>query len=102
MSRKQSNKDQNFAVLLLDVDRFKLVNDSLGSASGDQLLLQIAQRVQTCMREGDILSRVAGDEFAVLLDDVSGEQEACSVATRIQQALAISFNLFGQEVYITM
>ena len=102
MSRKQSNKDQNFAVLLLDVDRFKLVNDSLGSASGDQLLLQIAQRVQTCMRQGDILSRVAGDEFAVLLDDVSGEQEACSVATRIQQALAISFNLFGQEIYITM
>ena len=102
MSRKQSNKDQNFAVLLLDVDRFKLVNDSLGSASGDQLLLQIAQRVQTCMRQGDILSRVAGDEFAVLLDDVRGEQEACSVATRIQQALAISFNLFGQEIYITM
>jgi PAS domain S-box/diguanylate cyclase (GGDEF) domain len=102
MSRKQSNKDQNFAVLLLDVDRFKLVNDSLGSASGDQLLLQIAHRVQTCMRQGDILSRVAGDEFAVLLDDVTGEQEACSVATRIQQALAISFNLFGQEVYITM
>src|SRR4030095_461633 len=67
MSRKQSNKDQNFAVLLLDVDRFKLVNDSLGSSSGDQLLLQIAQRVQTCMRQGDVLSRVAGDEFAVLL-----------------------------------
>jgi diguanylate cyclase (GGDEF)-like protein/PAS domain S-box-containing protein len=102
MSRKQSNKDQNFAVLLLDVDRFKLVNDSLGNSSGDQLLLQIAQRVQTCMRQGDVLSRVAGDEFAVLLNDVSGEQEACSVATRIQQALAISFNLFGQEVYITM
>lgn len=102
VSRKQSNRDQAFAVLLLNVDRFKLVNDSLGNHSGDQLLLQIAQRVQTCMRHGDILSRVAGDEFAVLLDDVSGEEEACSVATRIQQALAISFNLFGQEVYITM
>src|SRR4030095_3568625 len=62
----------------------------------------IAQRVQTCMRQGDVLSRVAGDELAVLLDDVSGEEEACAVATRIQQALAISFNLFGQEVYITM
>src|SRR5262245_66052036 len=54
------------------------------------------------MSPGDVLSRVAGDEFAVLLDDVSGEEEACSVATRIQQALAISFNLFGQEIYITM
>jgi diguanylate cyclase (GGDEF)-like protein len=102
VTQKQSNKDQNFAVLLLNVDRFKLVNDSLGNPSGDQLLIQIAQRLQTCMRQGDVLSRVAGDEFAILLDDVSGEEEACSVATRIQQALAISFNLFGQEVYVTL
>ena len=54
------------------------------------------------MCQGDVLGRVGGDEFAVLLDDVTGEEEACSVATRIQQALAISFNLFGQEVYTTM
>jgi diguanylate cyclase (GGDEF)-like protein len=87
---------------MLDVDRFKLVNDSLGSASADQLLIQIAQRVKTCMRQNDILARVGGDEFAVLLDDVSGEDEASSVATRIQQALAISFNLLGQEVYTTL
>jgi len=88
--------------LLLDVDRFKLVNDSLGNASADQLLIQIAQRVKTCMRQGDVLARVGGDEFAVLLDDVSGEEEASSVATRIQQALSISFNLLGQEVYTTL
>ncbi len=99
VARKQSKR---CAVLLLDVDRFKLVNDSLGNASADQLLLQIAQRVKTCMRQGDVLARVGGDEFAVLLDDVSGEEEASSVATRIQQALAISFNLLGQEVYTTM
>jgi diguanylate cyclase (GGDEF)-like protein/PAS domain S-box-containing protein len=97
-----SNKDRQCAVLLLDVDRFKLVNDSLGNASADQLLIQIAQRVKTCMRQGDVLARVGGDEFAVLLDDVSGEEEASSVATRIQQALSISFNLLGQEVYTTM
>ncbi|HZJ44172.1 MAG TPA: diguanylate cyclase [Pyrinomonadaceae bacterium] len=102
VARKTSNKAQNFAVLLLDVDRFKLVNDSLGNSSGDQLLMQIAHRVSTCMRQGDVLGRVGGDEFAVLLDDVTSEAEACSVATRIQQALAISFNLFGQEVYTTM
>ncbi len=102
VARKQTNKEQRCAVLLLDVDRFKLVNDSLGSNSADQLLLQIAQRVKTCMRQGDVLARVGGDEFAVLLDDVSGEEEASSVATRIQQALAISFNLMGQEVYTTL
>ena len=101
-ARKQTNKDRQCAVLLLDVDRFKLVNDSLGNASADQLLLQISQRVKTCMRQGDVLARVGGDEFAVLLDDVSGEEEASSVATRIQQALAISFNLHGEEVYTTL
>ncbi|HEX6715625.1 MAG TPA: diguanylate cyclase [Pyrinomonadaceae bacterium] len=98
----RTSKDRQCAVLLLDVDRFKLVNDSLGNASADQLLIQIAQRVKTCMRQGDVLARVGGDEFAVLLDDVSGEDEASSVATRIQQALAISFNLLGQEVYSTL
>lgn len=101
-ARKQANKDCQYAVLLLDVDRFKIVNDSLGNASGDQLLVQIAHRVRTCLRQNDVLGRVGGDEFAVLLDDVTGEEEACSVATRIQQALAISFNLLGQEAYTTM
>ena len=102
VARKDKNKERQCAVLLLDVDRFKLVNDSLGNASADQLLIQIAHRVKTCMRQGDVLARVGGDEFAVLLDDVSGEEEAASVATRIQQALAISFNLLGQEVYTTL
>ncbi|HEU5459314.1 MAG TPA: diguanylate cyclase, partial [Pyrinomonadaceae bacterium] len=100
VSRKQANRQ--CAVLLFDVDRFKLVNDSLGNASADQLLIQIAQRVKTCMRQGDVLARVGGDEFAILLDDVSGEEEASSVAVRIQQSLAISFNLLGQEVYTTL
>ncbi|HEX6730338.1 MAG TPA: diguanylate cyclase [Pyrinomonadaceae bacterium] len=100
--RPSTHEDQQFAVLFLDVDRFQLVNDSLGNHSGDQLLSQIAQRIKGCMRQGDILGRVGGDEFAVLLDDVTGEEEACSVAGRIQQALAISFNLLGQEVYTTM
>ena len=102
VARKPATKEAQCAVLMLDVDRFKLVNDSLGSASADQLLIQIAHRVKTCMRQNDVLARVGGDEFAVLLDNVSGEEEASSVATRIQQALSISFNLLGHEVYTTM
>ena len=99
---RHSNTDRGYAVLLLDVDCFKLVNDSLGNEATDQLLIQIAQRVKTCLRQDDVLARVAEDEFAVLLDDVSGDGEASAVAARIQQALAISFNLLGQEVYTTM
>jgi diguanylate cyclase (GGDEF)-like protein/PAS domain S-box-containing protein len=99
---RQTSTDRRCAVLLLDVDCLKLVNDSFGNASADQLLIQIAQRVKTCLRQDDVLARVGDDEFAVLLDDVSGEHEASAVAARIQQALAISFNLLGQEVYTTM
>jgi diguanylate cyclase (GGDEF)-like protein/PAS domain S-box-containing protein len=100
VSRNQTNNQ--CAVLLLDVDRFKLVKESLGSAGAEQLLKQIAHRIKTCMRQGDVLARVGEDEFAVLLDDVCGEADASTVATRIQQSLSISFNLPGQEVYTTM
>ena len=101
VARQQLSDDRRCAVLRLNVDCLKLVNDSIGTASADQLLIQIAQRVKTCLRQEDVLARVSEDEFAVLLDYVSGEEEASSVAARIQQALAISFNLLGQEVYTT-
>ncbi len=98
----QHDKGQQFAVLFLDVDRFKLVNDSLGTPCGDQLLSQIAHRIKAHLRQGDIVGRVGGDEFAVLLNEVAGEEETCLSAARIQQELAISFNLLGEEVFATI
>ncbi|MDQ3666908.1 MAG: diguanylate cyclase [Acidobacteriota bacterium] len=102
VAQTQHNKEQQFAVLFLDVDRFKLVNDSLGTLCGDQLLSQIAHRIRAGLREGDIVGRVGGDEFAILLNHVAGEEEACLGAARIQQELAISFNLLGEEAYATV
>lgn len=72
-----------FAVLFVDLDRFKVVNDSLGHAVGDQLLIATAQRLQQCMRPGDTVSRLGGDEFAILLNEVNDASDAIRVAERI-------------------
>ena len=76
--------DALFAVLFMDIDRFKVVNDSLGHAVGDQLLVSIARRLQLCLRPEDTISRMGGDEFAVLLHEVSSESDAIRVAERFQ------------------
>jgi diguanylate cyclase (GGDEF)-like protein len=102
VARMQHTKEQPFAVLFLDVDRLKLVIAGLGTSSGDALLRQIANRIKAGLRQGDIVGRVGGDEFVVLLNNVAGEDEACLAATRIQQKLAISFNLLGEEIYTAM
>ncbi len=84
-------------VLFLDLDRFKLVNDSLGHLVGDQLLVAVAERLRGCLREGDICARLGGDEFAVLLD---GRSDAEVVAARIVTALEARFEVDGHEVFI--
>ena len=76
--------DNRFAVLFLDIDRFKVVNDSLGHAVGDQLLITTARRLQLCMRPEDTVSRLSGDEFAILLNEVKDVSDAIRVAERIQ------------------
>ena len=91
-----------FAVLFLDVDRFKLVNDSLGHLSGDQLLVGISRRLEESLRPSDAVARLGGDEYAIILDGVSDPREATVVADRIQKALRIPFDLGGQEVYSTV
>jgi diguanylate cyclase (GGDEF)-like protein len=84
-------------VLFLDLDRFKLVNDSLGHLVGDQLLIAVAERLRGCLREGDRCARLGGDEFAVLLD---GRSDAETVAERIVRALERRFEIDGHEVFV--
>ena len=88
------------AVLFLDLDDFKKVNDSLGHAVGDELLVATASRLTTCVRPGDTIARLGGDEFAVLLEDVDGMTDVVAVAERISTALSTSFQLGGRDVFI--
>ncbi|WP_353259942.1 EAL domain-containing response regulator [Prochlorothrix hollandica] len=88
-----------FTVLLLDCDRFRIINDSLGHAKGDQLLVAMARRLESCLRPGHTLCRLGGDEFVILLQDVSSEAGAIQVAQGIQQDLALSFQLGQDEIF---
>ncbi|MGE5243758.1 MAG: putative bifunctional diguanylate cyclase/phosphodiesterase [Betaproteobacteria bacterium] len=88
-----------FAVLYLDLDRFKVVNDSLGHLVGDELLVKVSRRLETCLRSGDVLARLGGDEFAILLDRLGDEQQANAIAFRIQEALSAPFSIDSREVF---
>ena len=88
------------AVLFLDLDNFKYVNDSLGHETGDELLVEAAQRIVRSLRAGDTAARFGGDEFVVLLEDVAGAEDAVRSAERINEGLGEPFVLVGQEVSI--
>ncbi|MEG4084213.1 EAL domain-containing protein [Microcoleus sp. POL10_C6] len=94
-------KDYLFAVLFLDLDRFKVVNDSLGHAIGDQLLVSIARRLEACLRVGDTVARLGGDEFVLLLEDIEGINEATTIVNRLQKKITSPILLDGHEVFIT-
>lgn len=88
-----------FAVLFLDIDSFKVVNDSLGHTVGDDLLIAIARRLEDYLRPSDTLARLGGDEFTILLEEISDRQEALTIADRIHSALRTSFHIQGYDVF---
>ena len=91
-----------FAVLYLDLDRFKAINDSLGHQAGDELLTATARRLERCLRPGDTLARLGGDEFTVLLEDLRSEADATGVAERIHQEVAAPLQIRGGEVFTSV
>jgi diguanylate cyclase (GGDEF)-like protein/PAS domain S-box-containing protein len=93
--------DQMQAVLLLNLDRFKTINDSLGYTAGDRLLQSVAQRLTSCVRESDTVARFGGDEFAVLLTQIPRTQDAANVARAIKQALDQAFLFEDQEIFVS-
>jgi len=99
IERARRDTDYHGAVLFLDLDRFKLINESLGHASGDQLLVAIARRLQALLRPRDLAARFGGDEFAVLLDDITGVGDATRIAQRIQEELAFPFRIQEHEIF---
>jgi diguanylate cyclase (GGDEF)-like protein len=101
IERAKRHEDYQFAVLFLDLDRFKNINDSLGHSIGDQLLMAIARRLENCARDADMVARLGGDEFAILLDGINGAEDATTMAKRVQEKLNSAFNLSGHEVFTT-
>jgi diguanylate cyclase (GGDEF)-like protein/PAS domain S-box-containing protein len=97
---RRHHPDRCAAVLFLDLDRFKVVNDSLGHHIGDELLKAVAERLLATLRPNDSVARLSGDEFTLLLDDVCDAREATMIADRVLQSLKIPFELEGRELFV--
>ncbi len=91
---------KNFALILMDLDRFKFINDILGHIIGDKVLHEAGQRLRASVKKGDFVGRLGGDEFVVLLESIGTEEEVLLIAQRIQEAFRTPFNLDGHEIYV--
>jgi len=101
IQRSRRSGGRLFAALFLDLDRFKIINDSLGHMVGDQLLVGLARRLEACLRPGDTVARLGGDEFVILLEELVGSDDVIEVARRVQEAVSQPFQIGGHEVFTT-
>ena len=102
LERKKRYTDHSFAVLFLDLDRFKVINDSLGHMIGDQLLIMLAQRLKKHIRSIDTIARFGGDEFAVLMEDTGEISEVYDIVGRFHGEMRSPFLIFGREIFTTI
>jgi diguanylate cyclase (GGDEF)-like protein/PAS domain S-box-containing protein len=101
LQRCEREPDYGFAVMFLDCDHFKTINDSLGHLAGDKLLVELAHRLEASTRPGDLAARLGGDEFTLFLENVSDVLDAARVAERVQRAMAEPITVEGQELFVT-
>ena len=94
-------RNRHVAVLFMDLDRFKIINDTLGHASGDSLLKSMGERLSHCVRDGDTVARLGGDEFSIVLNDVASREDVERVARAVLQAVQQPFQLGGRELFVT-
>lgn len=99
LARRKYGKEYEFAILFLDLDRFKIINDSLGHLIGDQLLISVAEKLSDLIRPSDMVARLGGDEFVILLDNLANRKQVSTIANRILRSLAQPFSLNQHEVY---
>jgi diguanylate cyclase (GGDEF)-like protein len=97
----ERNRKNSYAVMFLDLDHFKVVNDSMGHTAGDQLLVEVTRRLKECLRTSDMVARLGGDEFVLLLSGIGTEQSVQLVADRVQEEIRQPFELNGQAVFIS-
>jgi diguanylate cyclase (GGDEF)-like protein len=102
LERRRVDRTAKFAVMIVDVDRFKVINDSLGYAMGDQLLLQLSQRLKEIVRPGDTVAHFGSDEFAILMEDAKESWYVDELTDRIRDALKAPFYVFGHEIFTTV